>query len=312
MTGDRGVGELLREWRHRRKLSQLDLAIQADVSARHVSFVETGRTTPSRSMVLHLAEQMNVPLRERNRLLIAAGYAPEFHGRDWTAPALRRARDAVQRVLHLHEPYPALAVDRHWNLVQANDCVQVFFDDVDPGLLEPPINMMRLGLHPRGFASRLRNLEQVRGFLLPRLARQVMATGDPELTALHEELRCYGVPGSADIEPGAIMLPIRLCHRDAELSFFSTVTTFGAVFDITLDEVAVEAYFPADDKTEAYLRELAAVPMSTRGRGGGVQFTTVASNQTAAEPPGRSRADLVNRPLASMAPRSRGRAVGRR
>ncbi|MEU1545459.1 helix-turn-helix transcriptional regulator [Nocardia sp. NPDC005745] len=258
MNGDRPVGELLREWRQRRKLSQLDLAIQADVSARHVSFVETGRTIPSRSMVLHLAEQLDIPLRERNRVLIAAGHAPEFRRRDWTDPALRRARDAVQRVLHLHEPYPALAVDQRWNLVQVNDCVGVFFDDVDPDLLEPPINMMRLGLHPGGFAPRLRNLDQVRAFLLPRLARQVMATGDPGLAALYEELRSYGSPGSADSDPAEITLPIRLRHRDAELSFFSTITTFGAAFDITLDEVAVEAYFPADDQTASYLRGLAA------------------------------------------------------
>ncbi|MGY2029996.1 helix-turn-helix domain-containing protein [Nocardia gipuzkoensis] len=259
MNGDRPVGELLREWRHRRKLSQLDLAIQADVSARHVSFVETGRTIPSRPMVLHLAEQLDIPLRERNRLLIAAGHAPEFRRRDWTDPTLRRARDAVRRVLRLHEPYPALAVDQRWNLVQANDCVGVFFDGVDPELLEPPINMMRLGLHPAGFASRLRNLEQVRAFLLPRLARRGMATGDPELAALHEELRSYGAQAGTDSDPADIALPILLRHRDAELSFFNTITTFGAAFDITLDEVAVEAYFPSDDETAAYLRELADV-----------------------------------------------------
>jgi hypothetical protein len=148
-------------------------------------------------------------------------------------------------------------VDQCWNLVQANDCVGVFFDDVDPDLLEPPVNMMRLGLHPRGFASRLRNLEQVRAFLLPRLARRVTATADAELAALQEELGGYGAPGSADSDPADIMLPIRLRHRDAELSFFSTITTFGAAFDITLDEVAVEAYVPADDETAAYLRGLA-------------------------------------------------------
>ncbi|MBF6469423.1 helix-turn-helix transcriptional regulator [Nocardia beijingensis] len=257
MNGDRPVGELLREWRHRRKLSQLDLAIRADVSARHLSFVETGRTMPSRSMVLHLADQLDIPLRERNRVLIAAGHAPEYRRRDWTDPALRRARKAVQRVLHLHEPYPALAVDQRWNLVQANDCVAVFFDGVDPALLEPPINMMRLGLHPGGFASRLRNLEQVRAFLLPRLARQAMATGDPQLAALYEELRSYGAASGADSDPVDITLPVRLRHRDADLTFFSTITTFGAAFDLTLDEIAVEAYFPADDKTAAYLRDSA-------------------------------------------------------
>lgn len=259
VDGELSVGAQLREWRQRRKLSQLDLAIQADVSARHVSFVETGRTIPSRSMVLHLAEHLNVPLRERNRLLMAAGHAPEFRRREWDDPALRPAREAVGRVLRLHQPYPALAVDRRWNLVQANDCVGVFFDDVAPALLAPPVNMMRLGLHPKGFAPRLRNLDQVRAVLMPRLARQVTATGDPELTALHEELLSYGEPGdiesaSVAIDPRDIALPIRLRHGDTELSFFNTITTFGAAFDLTLDEIAVEAYFPADEVTAEYLR----------------------------------------------------------
>ncbi|WP_109524782.1 MULTISPECIES: helix-turn-helix domain-containing protein [Nocardia] len=256
MDADRPVGELLREWRHRRKLSQLDLAIAADVSSRHISFVETGRTTPSRTMVLHLAEHLNVPLRERNRLLIAAGHAPQFHRRDWSDPKLRPAREAVQRVLHLHEPFPALAVDRRWNLVQANDCVHVFFDEVDPALLQPPINMMRLGLHPRGFAHRLRNLDQIRAILLPRLARQVTASGDPELTTLYEELLTYTAP-ITDTDPAEIVLPIRLVHRGVELTLFSTVTTFGTAHDITLSEIAVEAYFPGNAETTNYLHELA-------------------------------------------------------
>ncbi|MGW0180263.1 helix-turn-helix domain-containing protein [Nocardia sp. NPDC003345] len=257
MNGERPVGALLREWRLRRKLSQLDLAIQAGVSARHISFVETGRTVPSRAMVLHLAGQLHIPLRERNRMLVAAGHAPEFARRAWTDPALRRAREAVQRVLHLHEPYPALAVDQQWNLVQANTCVEVFFDCVEPDLLGPPVNMMRLALHPRGLGNRLGNLEQVRAFLLPRLARRVMATGDPALTTLFEELGSYAAPVIADPDVADIALPIQLRHRGTELMLFSTVTTFGAAFDITLDEVAVEAYFPGDDRTAAYLRELA-------------------------------------------------------
>jgi transcriptional regulator with XRE-family HTH domain len=259
VNGERPVGELLREWRLRRELSQLDLAIRAEVSARHISFVETGRTVPSRPMLLHLAEQLNIPLRERNRALIAAGHAPEFTRRSWTDPALGRARRAVQRVLQLHEPFPALAVDQHWNLVQANGCVEVFFADIEPDLLEPPVNMMRLALHPRGLAPRLGNLAQVRAFLLPRLARRVMATGDPALAALYEELRSYGAPESTDTDPAEIALPILLRYGGADLAFFSTITTFGAAFDITLDEVAVEAYFPGDDRTDSYLRDLAAV-----------------------------------------------------
>ncbi|GAA2216568.1 helix-turn-helix transcriptional regulator [Nonomuraea monospora] len=255
MRQDRPVGELLREWRHRRKLSQLDLALQADVSARHVSFVETGRTIPSRSMVIHLAEHLGVPLRERNRLLVAAGHAPAYRHRPLDDPDLAGARAALEQVLRGHEPFPALAVDDRWNLLLANAAAGVFLDGVDPELLEPPVNMMRLGLHPKGFAPRLRNLAQVRGFLLPRLARQVGRTGDPVLSALLEEVREYGgASGPVADGPADIALPIRIEHRGRELCFFNTITTFGAAFDVTLEEIAVEAYFPADAETARHLR----------------------------------------------------------
>lgn len=255
MVNDRPVGELLRAWRQRRNLSQLDLALQADVSARHVSFVETGRTVPSSAMVLHLAEHLGVPLRERNRLLVAAGHAPVFRQRPLDDPDLARAREAVQQVLLGHEPYPALAVDRRWNLLLANGAVEVFLADADPGLLKPPINMMRLGLHPDGLAPRLRNLEQVRAHLLPRLAHQAARSGDPELHALHEELASYGPEGEPPPpDPADVALPIRIGHRGTELCFVNTITTFGAAFDVTLDEIAVEAYFPADAETAAFFR----------------------------------------------------------
>jgi transcriptional regulator with XRE-family HTH domain len=250
MHMDQPIGELLRGWRHRRGLTQLDLALQTDVSARHVSFVETGRTIPSRSMVLRLAEQLDVPLRGRNRLLLAAGYAPIYPERSLDDPDLGKAYEALRRILRGHEPYPAMALDHRWNLLLANDAMNVFLDDVDPALLEPPVNMMRLGLHPDGFAPRVRNLAQVRGFLLPRLARQVARAGDPELSALYEELLTYGDDGEAPLpDPADIALPVRITHRGDELCFFSTITTFGAAFDITLEGVAVEAYFPADDET---------------------------------------------------------------
>jgi transcriptional regulator with XRE-family HTH domain len=255
MSRDRPVGELLREWRRRRQLSQLDLAIQAEVSSRHVSFVETGRTIPSRPMVLHLAEHLQVPLRERNRLLVAAGYAPVFRERPLDAPDLAAARDALQQILRGHEPNPALVVDHHWNLILANSAADVFLDGVAPALLEPPVNMMRLGLHPDGFAPRLVNREQVRGFLLPRLARQVQRTGDPHLSDLYAELVSYGVPDQLQPpDPADIAMPIRIRHRGGELSFFNTITTFGAAFDITLEEIAIEAYFPADAPTALALR----------------------------------------------------------
>ncbi|TCO26498.1 transcriptional regulator with XRE-family HTH domain [Kribbella steppae] len=255
MSHDRPVGVLLREWRHRRKLSQLDLAIQADVSARHVSFVETGRTIPSSAMVIHLAEHLGVPLRERNRLLVAAGHAPLYQQRPLDDPDLDRVREALERFVRAHEPYPALAVDRRWNLILANDALDVFLDGVDPALLKPPINMMRLGLHPDGFAKRVRNLAQVRGYLLPRLARQAATTGDAELHTLYDELIAYGPdhdnspPDSADIA-----LPIRIHHRGADLCFINAITTFGTPFDITLEEIAVETYLPADTRTADFLK----------------------------------------------------------
>jgi transcriptional regulator with XRE-family HTH domain len=255
MTNDRLIGELLREWRHRRKLSQLDLAIQAEVSARHVSFVETGRTIPSSAMVLHLAERLGVPLREHNRLLVAAGHAPVFRERPLDDPDLARARETVQQVLLGHEPYPALAVDRRWNLLLANSAVEVFLEGAHPDLLGPPINMMRLGLHPHGLAQRLCNVEQVRAYLLPRLAHQAASRGDSQLHALYEELAAFG-PEQAPLppDPAEIALRIRLAHRGTELCFVNTVTTFGAAFDITLEEIAIEAYFPADLETRRFFR----------------------------------------------------------
>ncbi|TCC54874.1 XRE family transcriptional regulator [Kribbella pittospori] len=255
MSEDRPVGALLREWRQRRKLSQLDLAIQADVSARHVSFVETGRTIPSSPMVLHLAEHLDVPLRERNRLLVAAGHAPVYHQRPLDDPDMDRLREALERFVRAHEPYPALAVDRRWNLILANDALDVFLDGADPKLLEPPINMMRLGLHPQGLAPRIRNLTQVRGYLLPRLARQAAATGDAVLHELYDELIAYGPDDVAPApDPADIALPIRIDHRGTELCLINAITTFGTAFDITLDEIAVESYLPADARTAEFFR----------------------------------------------------------
>ncbi|TDV40340.1 helix-turn-helix domain-containing protein [Actinophytocola oryzae] len=240
------VGTLLREWRHQRRLSQLELASQAGVSTRHLSFVETGRTAPSRAMVLHLADHLDVPLRDRNALLVAAGFAPAYREEPAAAQAM------LDRVLTGHEPHPALAVDDRWYLVQANRSAEIFFAGVAPALLEPPVNMMRLGLHPDGFAPRLRNLAQVRAFLLPRLARQAARTGDPELRALHEELLTHGEPGEPP-EPTDIALPIEITHRGVDLTFINTITTFGTAFDMTLAEIAIETYLPADERTAAFL-----------------------------------------------------------
>ncbi|BCJ36989.1 transcriptional regulator [Actinocatenispora thailandica] len=247
------VGELLRQWRHRRHLSQLDLAIAADVSARHVSLVETGKTRPSAEMVLRLAEQLDVPLRGRNRLLLAAGFAPRFQERPLDSDALASARDALTRVLRAHEPYPAMVFDRRWNIVLANRAVDAFLVGVAPELLRPPVNMVRLALEPRGFADNIVNLADVRSVLRARITRQLAAAPDAELTALYER---YLAPGDRDGDDGRIesdvLTPMLFRFGDRELRLFSTITTFGTPMDITLDEVSVESYYPADDETAAH------------------------------------------------------------
>ncbi|MEV4343332.1 helix-turn-helix transcriptional regulator [Actinoplanes sp. NPDC049596] len=243
------VGELLRQWRQRRGVSQLDLAIAADVSARHVSLVETGKSRPSAEMVLRLAGQLDVPLRDRNRLLLAAGFAPRYAERPLDDDALRAARDAVRRVLRAHEPYPALAFDRRWNIVTVNRAVEPFFARVDPELLEPPVNLVRLGLHPRGLAALVVNLDDVRAVFRARIARQLAAAPDPELTALYEDLLAEGGTPSGGHD---VVIPMVLRVDGRELRLFSTITTFGTPMDITLDEVAIESYYPADEQSAAF------------------------------------------------------------
>jgi transcriptional regulator with XRE-family HTH domain len=256
------VGRQLREWRQRRRLSQLDLALEAEISTRHLSFVETGRSQPSRDMVLHLCEQLDVPLRERNRLLVAAGYAPMFPQRTLDDPALRHARAAVDLVLKGHEPYPALAVDRAWTLVAANAAVAPLLTGAAPDLLAAPVNVLRLSLHPRGLAPRIENLAEWRAHILERLRRQLDATADAVLAALLEELHGYPAPVSrAPVrheQYGGVVVPMRLSSEAGVLSFFSTTTVFGTPVDVTLAELAIEAFFPADAATAEALRRLAA------------------------------------------------------
>ena len=253
------IGELLRTWRRRRSLSQLELALEADVSSRHVSFLETGRARPSRDMVLRLAEHLDVPLRERNRLLLAAGYAPQYAERSLDEPEMAPIHEALDRFLRAHEPYPAVILDRHYNLLSANDAAGVLTDGVAPELLEPPANALRVTLHPLGMAPRILNLGEWSAHLLQRLRRQGAITGDPELEALHDELSTY--PG-VSLEPPPdgraghdIVLPLRLCDGGRELAFFSTVSTFGTPVEITLAELTIEAFYPANATTAARLLE---------------------------------------------------------
>jgi transcriptional regulator with XRE-family HTH domain len=252
----REVGGLIREWRRRRHLSQLALASEAEISQRHLSFVESGRARPSREMLLHLAEQLGVPLRERNVLLVAGGFAPHYPQRAYDDPEMAPARDAVARVLAAHEPFPALAVDRHWTLLAANRAVPPLLEGVAAPLLRPPVNVLRLALHPGGIAPRVANLPEWRAHILERLRRQVEQTADAALLALLNELR--GLPGGAtlrvDHAAGAVAVPLRLSAPGGELAFLSTTTVFGTPVDVTLSELAIEAFLPADAATAAALR----------------------------------------------------------
>lgn len=251
------VGDHLREWRQRRRLSQLDLALEAEISTRHLSFMETGRAQPSREMVLHLADQLEVPLRDRNVILVAAGFAPVFPERALDDPALAAARRAVDIILKGHEPYPALVVDLRWNLVAANGAIALLLEGVDPELLAGQVNVMRLALHPKGLAPRTANLGEWRSHALERLRRQIDLTADPGLIGLLEELKSYPTPPAPDRRPedyGGVAVPFQLLTDQGLLSFFGTTTVFGTAVDITLAELTLETFFPADSATAEALR----------------------------------------------------------
>ena len=255
------IGDHLREWRQRRHLSQLDLAGDAEISARHLSFVETGRAAPSREMVLKLAERLEVPLRERNVLLVAAGFAPAFPQRPLDDPALKSARAAIDLVLRAHEPNPALAYDRHWNLVTANRMVAPLLEGLPPHLLGQPLNILRLAFHPEGLAPRTVNLAEWSAHLLERLHHQCEATADPELIKLYHDLKSYPLPArSRPVSPdNNVAIPFKLRSAGGEvLSFISTTMVFGTPVDITLQELALETFFPADDLTAERMRQIAA------------------------------------------------------
>jgi transcriptional regulator with XRE-family HTH domain len=265
------IGGLLRIWRERRRLSQLELAGAAEISARHVSFLETGRSVPSRAMLLRLAERLEVPLRERNALLLSAGYAPMYSQRRLDDPALRQARAAVDLVIAGHAPYPALAVDRHWTMISANAPVHLLARGVDASLLQPPVNVLRLSLHPDGLGPRVENYTQWRTHVITRLRQQIAATADPILLELATELEAYPVASKSgedgdgdgdaesadDADYGGVVVPFRLRTDFGVLSFFSTTTVFGTPLDVTLSELAIESFFPADPQTKEALNRIA-------------------------------------------------------
>jgi transcriptional regulator with XRE-family HTH domain len=254
------VGSLLRQWRERRRMTQLELALEAGTSARHLSFVETGRSKPGREMLLRVLERLEVPFRERNRLLLAAGHAPAYPERPLDDPDLRPVRDAIDAILSGHEPYPAVAVDRLWNVVSANSAMLALAEtvDVDPALLEPPVNVIRLGLHPRGLGPLFVNLGDWHAHWVSRLERQLAATGDEQLASLIDEVAAYPVPdGASEVAADDRMLgPVRVRTTDGgELSFFGMFASFDTPFEVTTSELAVELLFPADRATAERLRE---------------------------------------------------------
>lgn len=254
------IGELVRAWRELRHLSQLDLAAEADISQKHLSFIESGRASPSREMVITLAEHLDVPLRERNALLLAAGFAPIYRDRPLDDPALVRARAVIDRLLAAHEPFPALTVDRRWNVVAANAAVAPLVAGADPELVKPPVNVIRLSLHPLGLAPLIVNFGEWRAHLLQRLERQHRLTRDAAIDALLKEVSAY--PGGpkrrgerpVSAEAEAIAVPLELRTHDGILSFLSTVTVFGTAVDITLSELSLEAFYPANEATVALLQ----------------------------------------------------------
>ena len=263
MNAIKPVGDLLREWRQRRRLSQLDLACEAEISTRHLSFVETGRAQPSREMLLHLAEMLAIPVRERNLLLVAAGFAPIFQERPLEDPALNPAKSAIDMIIERQKPYPAFGIDRHWNVVTSNGALPELYAGVADDLLARPVNAARLTLHPEGMASRIANLAEWRDHTLARLRHDIDMTADPVLVDLLREVSDYPLPrlarpNHAAPNPNAVLIPFKVITEAGTLSFLTTTTLFGTPVDVTLSELAIELFFAADAETDAIVRRLEA------------------------------------------------------
>ncbi|NLE79683.1 MAG: helix-turn-helix domain-containing protein [Rhodococcus sp.] len=260
---ERPVGILLREWRDRRRLSQLGLSARAGVSARHLSFIENGRSQPTRAMILRLSECMEVPLRQQNTLLLAGGHAPAYPQHTLSDIPMAAVSDAIDRIIAAHEPFPAVVVDRNWELVAGNNAAGMLMEGASPHLLEPPVNVLRLSLHPDGMAPRIVNLGQWRAHLLDRLAHEAEAAGDEALSNLYDELCAYpgvdesqgNAPSDQGLQP--LLVPLRYRVDGVELSMFSTTTVFGTPRDVTLSEIAIEAFYPSDTETAEFFRRRA-------------------------------------------------------
>lgn len=258
MENKQTAGSLIKLWRERRRKSQLDLALDAEISTRHLSFVETGRAKPSREMILLLAEKLEIPLRERNKILIVGGYAPVFSEKSFDDVSLGAVRQAIDLILKGHEPFPALAIDRHWNMVAANRIVPLLLEDISSELLKPPVNVLRLSLHPEGLAPRIINLHEWREHLILRLKKQVEDTADEKLEGLLNELKSYKIAPSRrqKITNAGIVVPLKINSKFGPLSFISTTTVFGTPVDVTVSEIALETFFPADENTREIFSQI--------------------------------------------------------
>jgi transcriptional regulator with XRE-family HTH domain len=264
-TAQPPIGDRLRAWRERRGLSQLELSLRAEVSTRHLSFVETGRSRPGRELVLRIAEELAIPLRERNALLIAAGFAPVFQQRSFQDPSFDSVRGIIRLALETHKPFPAYVIDRYWNVVASNAAVPELYEGVAPELVRPPINVIRLMLNPKGMAPRIANFAAWWTHLLAQLRRQIDLTADPLLGRLLQEALSFPRPSAeecADIAADRVAIPLEITTSLGLLSFVSTTTIFGTPADVTLEEIALEVLYPADAFTEKAVRD-------ARSRSGG-------------------------------------------
>jgi transcriptional regulator with XRE-family HTH domain len=252
------AGNHIRQWRQRRRMSQLELALEAEISTRHLSFVETGRAQPSRRMILALADRLEIPMRERNLLLVAGGFAPVYPERALAAPEMQGANEVIDLVLKGHLPYPAFAIDRRWNILSSNRSLPKIYEGVAAELLAPPVNALRLTLHPDGMAGKILNLEEWRGHILSRLRAQIAATADEALISLYAELRAYGGEPAVSPGEGRPLIPFRLMTEAGAMSFLTTTMTFDSPLDVTLSELMIECFFPADAETRERVRLMSA------------------------------------------------------
>jgi transcriptional regulator with XRE-family HTH domain len=251
------AGDLIRFWRNQRRLSQMELALDANISTKHMSFVETGRSQPSRQLLIHLAQHLDLPIAERNRLLLAGGYAPPYLEQPYDGEVMQPLRESLRRLLEAHQPNPALIVDGLWNLIEANEAASLLWEGVDPELLEPPINMLRLGVHPGGLPRISSMTAACNVPLINKLKRKSREDADPALGKLIDEVEGYlpDEPPSGQATQPVVSLELRT--RLGGVRLFTVIATLGAPLEVTAANLAIETFLPMDEESAGRLRELA-------------------------------------------------------